>query len=79
MEGSQPIILPEELRNAPEDIQQAYFNWVKLGEEVENHVDRFLVLSDKHGEAIQIDCSGVLPMNIRKAKRLGVWTKEVEQ
>ena len=79
MEGSQPIILPEELRNAPEDIQQAYFNWVKLGEEVENHVDRFLVLSDKHGDAVQIDCSGVLPMNIRKTKRLGVWTKEVEQ
>lgn len=79
MSETQPIILPEELRNAPEDIQQAYYQWIKLGEEVENHPDRFLVVSDKHGDPVQIDCSGVFPMNVKRTKRLGVWSKEVEQ
>lgn len=79
MSEQEPILLPQELRNAPEEVQQSYYQWVTVGREIENHPDRYLVLADKHGDPVQIDCAGVGGICVKRAKRLGVWTKEVEK
>ena len=76
---SEEIILLEELRNAPEEIQQAYTQWVIADREMEYHEERYLVVADKGGDPLQIDCKGIWTNNVKKLKRYGVYTKELEK
>lgn len=78
MSNTEPIILLDDLRNAPEDIQQSYTQWVMYERELDDHPERYLILSDRHGEPVQIDCAAVYPMIIKKIQRLGLYTVEIE-
>lgn len=79
MDNIQDIPLIEELKEAPEDIQQAYIQWVMKDRERDNHPERFLILSDTHGEPVQLDCCGIYPMIIKRMKKLGVYTLAMDK
>lgn len=76
---SEEIMLIEELRNAPEEIQQAYTQWVIADRAMEYHEERYLVVADKGGDPLQIDCKGIWTNNVKKLQRYGVYTKELEK
>lgn len=76
---SEEIILIEELRNAPEEVQQAYTQWVIADREMEYHEERYLVVADKGGDPLQIDCKGIWTNNVKKLKRYCIYTKELEK
>lgn len=73
------ITIPDELKNAPKDIQEEYINWHKIGEELDNHPERYYEIPDKHGDSIKVDCKGVWAMNVKRIKKLGVYTKDYEK
>lgn len=79
MSDTRNIQLPEEFKNAPENIKQEYINWYLYGEQLDTHELRFYSVLDKHGEEILIDCKGIANSNIKKVKRLGGYSKKVEE
>lgn len=78
MSKDKTIILPEELRNAPRDIREAYIEKQKIDEELENHPLRYYDILDRHGEVVTVDCGGIWKNNIARIKRLNAYTKEAE-
>jgi len=79
MPNDRNIIIPEELKDAPEEIKGYYKEWVKLEWEQDEHPLRYFDAPDKYGDSVKFDCKAPPVANIKKAKRLGAYTKEVEK
>lgn len=73
------ILLPDEFKNAPDEIREQYILWYEYGQQLDNHELRYYSVPDKHGEEILLDCKGIAAANIKKVKRLGGYTKAVEE
>lgn len=72
MEKERVFKIPDELQYAPKEIKEAYKEGWELDQKIQDIAFNTVVLADRHGEPIYINCNAVYAQNVKRMKRLGL-------
>lgn len=70
------VVMPEEVKNASQFVQNEYIKWKLKEAEIENHPLKYYTIPTKDGDPFVINCGGVYPMLKKQMERNTVATKE---
>lgn len=71
-------LMPELIQESNSDIKYKWIEWYKLGETIKNHPLRFYPIEYK-GEIIYIDCTGVVGMGVKRAKKYKGTQEDIDE
>lgn len=73
------VVIPDELLDAPTDIQDYYVKWVEMSDVLKNNTRRYFQFINKHsGELEQVDCMGLVGTALKKARAKGISEEDVK-